>query len=124
MRWQQPIEADLAAGRHALLRRAPRSARPRRTRVDPLPEIGAICRRYGLWLHVDGAMSGTAALCPEFRCIHEGLELADSYCFNPHKWMFTNFDCDCFFVADRAALIQTLSILPEYLRNKATESGA
>ena len=52
------------------------------------------------------------------------MELADSYAFNPHKWMFTNFDCDCFYVADRAALIRTLSILPEYLRNQATESGA
>jgi aromatic-L-amino-acid decarboxylase len=92
--------------------------------IDPLPEIGAICREEGLWLHVDGAMAGTAALCPEFRWIHNGLELADSYCFNPHKWMFTNFDCDCFYVADRASLIQTLSILPEYLRNVATESGA
>jgi len=91
---------------------------------DPLPELGRICREQGLWLHVDGAMCGTAALCPEFRRIHEGLELADSYCFNPHKWMFTNFDCDCFYVADRAALIKTLSVLPEYLRNKATESGA
>jgi aromatic-L-amino-acid decarboxylase len=69
-------------------------------------------------------MSGTAALCPEYRYILDGLELADSFCFNPHKWMFTNFDCDCFYVADRAALIQTLSVLPEYLRNKATESGA
>lgn len=92
--------------------------------MDPLPEIGELCRTNGLWLHVDGAMSGTAALCPELRFIHEGLELADSYCFNPHKWMFTNFDCDCFYVADRAALIRTLSILPEYLRNQATESGA
>ena len=92
--------------------------------VDAVPEIGAICREEGLWLHVDAAMAGTAALCPEFRHLHEGLELADSYCFNPHKWMFTNFDCDCFYVADRAALIRTLSILPEYLRNKATESGA
>jgi aromatic-L-amino-acid decarboxylase len=92
--------------------------------IDPLPEIGRICREQDIWLHVDGAMSGTAALCPEFRYIHDGLEMADSYCFNPHKWMFTNFDCDCFYVADRAALIQTLSVLPEYLRNKATESGA
>ncbi len=92
--------------------------------VDPLPEIGALCQDEDLWLHVDGAMAGTAALCPEFRHLQEGLELADSYCFNPHKWMFTNFDCDCFYVADRAALIRTLSILPEYLRNKATESGA
>jgi aromatic-L-amino-acid decarboxylase len=92
--------------------------------IDPIPEIGRICREEGLWLHVDGAMSGSAALCPEYRYIQEGIELADSYCFNPHKWMFTNFDCDCFYVADRAALINTLSVLPEYLRNKATESGA
>ncbi|HEV2699933.1 MAG TPA: pyridoxal-dependent decarboxylase [Terriglobales bacterium] len=92
--------------------------------VDPVPQIGEICREHGIWLHVDAAMSGTAAFCPEFRHIHAGLEYADSYCFNPHKWMFTNFDCDCFYVADRKALIQTLSVLPEYLRNKATESGA
>ena len=92
--------------------------------LDPLPAIGKICREESVWLHVDAAMCGTAALCPEFRYIHDGLELADSYCFNPHKWMFTNFDCDCFYVADRAALINTLSVLPEYLRNKATESGA
>jgi aromatic-L-amino-acid/L-tryptophan decarboxylase len=92
--------------------------------MDPLPEIGKICQQQGIWLHVDAAMSGTAALCQEFRHIHRGLELADSYCFNPHKWMFTNFDCDCFYVADRKALIQTLSVLPEYLRNQATQSGA
>jgi aromatic-L-amino-acid decarboxylase len=92
--------------------------------IDPIPAIGAICRREGIWFHVDAAMSGTAALCPEFRWTHAGLEFADSYCFNPHKWMFTNFDCDCFYVADRKALIQTLSILPEYLKNQATESGA
>jgi aromatic-L-amino-acid decarboxylase len=92
--------------------------------IDPLPEIGRICRENNLWFHVDAAMSGTAALCPEFRHTHAGVELADSYTFNPHKWMFTNFDCNCFYVADRKSLIQTLSILPEYLRNKATESGA
>jgi aromatic-L-amino-acid decarboxylase len=91
---------------------------------DPLREIGRICRDAGVWLHVDAAMAGTAALCPEFRPLQAGLELADSYCFNPHKWMFTNFDCTCFFVANRAALIRTLSILPEYLRNRATDSGA
>ncbi len=92
--------------------------------LDPLPAIGDLCRRENLWLHVDAAMSGTAALCPEFRFIHEGLELAESYCFNPHKWMFTNFDCDCFYVAHRKRLIDALSILPEYLRNQATASGA
>ena len=67
---------------------------------------------------------GPRLLCPEFRHLQNGVELADSYNFNPHKWMFTNFDCNCFWVADRKALIQTLSILPEYLRNQATESGA
>jgi len=92
--------------------------------IDPVAEIGRICQDNGLWLHVDAAMSGTAALCPEFRYIHNGLEFADTYCFNPHKWMFTNFDCDCFWVAERAALIRTLSVQPEYLKNKATESGA
>jgi len=92
--------------------------------IDPVRSLGQICRDRALWLHVDAAMSGTAALCPEFRHLQDGLELADSYAFNPHKWMFTNFDCDCFWVADRAALIQTLSVLPEYLKNQATASGA
>jgi aromatic-L-amino-acid/L-tryptophan decarboxylase len=92
--------------------------------MDPIAAIGEICRRNKLWLHVDAAMSGTAMLCPEFRHLQAGVELADSYCFNPHKWMFTTFDCDCFWVADRRALIRTLSILPEYLRNQASESGA
>ena len=92
--------------------------------IDPVPAIGEVCRRNDVWLHVDGAMSGTAAVCPEFRFVNEGLEFADSYCFNPHKWMFVNFDCSAFFVADRSALIGALSILPEYLRNVATESGA
>jgi aromatic-L-amino-acid decarboxylase len=92
--------------------------------IDPVRKIAGVAREHGLWLHVDAAMSGTAALCPEFRWTHDGVELADSYCFNPHKWMFTNFDCDCFYVRDRAALIRSLSVLPEYLRNRATESGA
>src|SRR6266481_817086 len=92
--------------------------------IDPVREIARICKDHNLWLHVDSAMSGTAALCPEFRFLHDGMEFADSYCFNPHKWMLTNFDCDCFYVADRKNLIQTLSVLPEYLRNQATESGA
>ena len=92
--------------------------------MDPVAAIGEICRKNNLWLHVDAAMSGTAMVCPEFRHLQNGVELADSYNFNPHKWMGANFDCSCFWVADRKALIQTLSILPEYLRNQATESGA
>ncbi len=93
--------------------------------IDPVRSIAETAHKLApnVWLHVDAAMSGTAALCPESRWIHDGLEHADSYCFNPHKWMFTNFDCDCFYVADRAALINTLSITPEYLRNQASASG-
>ena len=119
----EAIQQDLAGGRRPCFVSATVGTTSS-TAFDPLPEIGRICRQHGLWLHVDGALAGTAGLCPEFRHLFTGLELADSYCFNPHKWMFTNFDCDCFFVADRAQLIRTLSILPEYLRNKATESGA
>lgn len=92
--------------------------------IDPLSEIGQISKKYQLWMHIDAAMSGTAAICPEYRFILNGVDLADSFSFNPHKWMFTNFDCNCFFVADRFVLIKTLSILPEYLKNQATESGA
>ncbi len=94
------------------------------TAFDPLPAIAAACREHGAWLHVDAAYAGSAAVCPEMRWMNAGLEHADSYCFNPHKWLLTNFDCDCFWVADRAALVGALSVLPEYLRNAATESGA
>ena len=92
--------------------------------VDPVRELAEIAREYGAWLHVDAAWAGVAAVAPELRWLNDGLELADSYCTNPHKWLLTNFDCDAFYVADRAALIGALSILPEYLRNAATESGA
>ena len=92
--------------------------------MDPLAAIAPLCQEQGIWLHVDAAMSGSATICPEFRWVIAGLEGVDSYSFNPHKWLFTNFDCTAFFVADRGALIETLSILPEYLRNEATKSGA
>ncbi|HVF19266.1 MAG TPA: pyridoxal-dependent decarboxylase [Mycobacteriales bacterium] len=92
--------------------------------MDPVRAVGEITREQGAWLHVDAAMSGTAAICPEFRHLQDGLELAESYAFNPHKWMFVNFDCDAFYVADRAALISALSVVPEYLRNAASDAGA
>ncbi|HET9768400.1 MAG TPA: pyridoxal-dependent decarboxylase [Thermoanaerobaculia bacterium] len=98
--------------------------------IDPVAAIAEVCRRHqgegdqAVWLHVDAAMSGTAALCPELRWIHDGVEDADSYCFNPHKWMLTTFDCSAFWVRDRRPLLAALSILPEYLRNAASESGA
>ncbi|MFM1805478.1 MAG: hypothetical protein RL136_2357 [Planctomycetota bacterium] len=91
--------------------------------IDPVEDIAKVCRAHGVWLHVDAAMSGTAALCDEFRFVNAGAEHADSWCFNPHKWMPVNFDCDALWVADRAELVRALSVLPEYLRNAATESG-
>jgi aromatic-L-amino-acid decarboxylase len=94
------------------------------TAIDPLPAIGPLAREYGAWLHVDAAYAGAAAVCPELRWIHDGLSYADSYCFDPHKWLLTGFDCDAFWVADRAGLVEGLTVLPEYLRNAATESGA
>ena len=93
------------------------------TAVDPVRAIGEVARFHGLWHHVDAAYAGTAMTCPEFRHHQDGLELVDSYTFNPHKWMFTNFDCSLFYVADRKPLIQALSILPPYLRNEASGFG-
>jgi len=93
------------------------------TAIDPIKEIGEICKKENCWYHIDAAALGTAMICPEFRPLIDGVELSDSYSFNPHKWMFTNFDCNVFWVANREELINTFSILPEYLRNKATESG-
>jgi len=117
------MEADRAAGRSPAFVCATLGTTSSHA-FDPVPEIAEVCEEFGAWLHVDAAHAGTAALCPEYRWMNAGLEHADSYCFNPHKWMFTNFDCNCFWVADRRALLRSLSILPEYLRNAPTESGA
>jgi aromatic-L-amino-acid decarboxylase len=91
--------------------------------IDPTAEIGRICQKYGVWMHIDAAFAGVAAICPEYRYVIDGVELADSFVTNAHKWMLTTFDCSLFWVRDRGALIGALSILPEYLRNAATESG-
>ncbi|HEX6445846.1 MAG TPA: pyridoxal-dependent decarboxylase, partial [Streptosporangiales bacterium] len=93
--------------------------------VDPVRAIGEVCRRHRVWLHVDAAYAGVSAVCPEFRELNDGVaEYADSYVTDPHKWLLTNFDCSVFWVRDRAPLVDALSVLPEYLRNAATESGA
>jgi len=88
------------------------------TAVDPLRAIGEICSKNDIWLHVDAAMAGTALILPEFRWMIDGKEYVDSFLFNPHKWMFTNFDCTAFFIKDAAALIKTFEILPEYLKTR------
>jgi aromatic-L-amino-acid decarboxylase len=117
------IAADVAAGMTPALVVASVGATGTGA-VDPTRQLAAIAHDAGAWLHIDAAWAGVAAVCPELRWLNDGAELADSYCTNPHKWLLTNFDCTAFWVADRAALLGALSILPEYLRNAATESGA
>ncbi len=86
--------------------------------VDPLRPIGEICRRHGLWLHVDAAWAGSALVLPEYRSLLDGIEYVDSLVVNPHKWMFTNFDCSAHFVRDPDALVRTLEILPAFLKTR------
>lgn len=86
------------------------------TALDPLEPIGEICARHGVWFHVDAAFGGTAALLEEKRGMLKGAERLDSFVFNPHKWMLTNFDCSAFFVKDPGMLIRTFEIHPEYLK--------
>ncbi|MCK7542237.1 MAG: PLP-dependent decarboxylase [Marinilabiliales bacterium] len=93
------------------------------TAIDPLRDVGEICREKNIWLHVDGALAGTALLLPEMRWMADGIEYVDSIVFNPHKWMFTNFDCSAYFVRDAASLIRTFEILPEYLKTRTKREG-
>lgn len=86
------------------------------TAIDPLKKLGDITTRYNLWLHVDAAYAGTALLLPEYRWMIDGIRNVDSFVLNPHKWMFTNFDCSAYYVRDVEALVKTFEILPEYLK--------
>ena len=93
--------------------------------IDPVADIVDVVGRHNVWVHVDAAYAGSAAVVPHLRLlVNGGLDSVDSWCFDPHKWLLTNFDCDVLYVADRSALISSLSVLPEYLRNAASESGA
>ena len=94
------------------------------TAVDPVRAISAVASRHSLWHHVDAAYAGTAMICPEFRHHHDGIELVDSYVFNPHKWMMVNFDCSAFYVSDKEALTEALSIDPPYLRSAQSDAGS
>jgi len=88
------------------------------TAIDPLDEIAEITHRRSIWLHVDAAFAGSALVLPEYRWMIRGIEHVDSFVFNPHKWMFTNFDCSAYFVRDPATLIRTFEIVPEYLKKR------
>jgi aromatic-L-amino-acid decarboxylase len=84
--------------------------------IDPLRPLADICKEYDLWLHVDAAFAGTALVLAEQRWMIKGIKQVDSFVFNPHKWMFTNFDCSAYFVKDTEALVSAFEILPEYLK--------
>lgn len=117
------IAADRAAGLQPFFVCATRGTTSSMA-FDPVPAIAEVCEAEGLWLHVDAAMAGIAGLVPELRWVNDGLERADSYTTNPHKWMGINFDCNLFWTVDRAALIGALSILPPYLQSDAAAAGA
>jgi aromatic-L-amino-acid decarboxylase len=91
---------------------------------DPTEAICDVAESHDMWVHLDAAFAGSATVCPEYRWVIAGIDRVDSYCFNPHKWLLTNFDCSAFWVRDRSTLLDALSILPEYLRNEASASGA
>ena len=88
------------------------------TAVDPIEQLGLISKKYNIWLHIDAAFAGNALILPEYRNLAKGIEYADSFVMNPHKWLFTNFDCSAYFVKDKGALIRTFEIMPEYLKTQ------
>jgi aromatic-L-amino-acid decarboxylase len=117
---ERAIAADRAAGHLPAAIVASVGA----TSVGACDDVRAICelgRRQNLHVHVDAAWAGSAMICPEFRALWDGVELADSVVFNPHKWLLTNFDCTAFFVRDPEALVRTLGIRPEYLKTQGRD---
>ena len=94
------------------------------TSIDPVRAIADVCRREGMWLHVDGAYGGVAAIVPELRdAVLDGVFLADSVVVNPHKWLFTPIDCSAFYTRRPEVLKQAFSLVPEYLRTDVGGTG-
>ena len=117
---EKAIQEDLATGKKPLMIIAALGTTGS-TAIDPLSEIVQIAKKHNIWLHVDAALAGTALLLDSMRWLADGVEDADSFVFNPHKWMFTNFDASAYFVKDKQALLNTFSVTPEYLRTKEDE---
>ncbi|MDI3403253.1 pyridoxal phosphate-dependent decarboxylase family protein [Streptomyces cavernicola] len=112
---RQAVEADLSAGLTPVAAIATIGTTST-TAIDPLPAVADICRSHDVWLHVDGAYAGVAAICPELRWINDGLEHADSYSVNTHKWLLTGFECSPMWFADPAAVTQAMTVTQSYLR--------
>ena len=117
---EEAINKDLADGKKPLMIIAALGTTGS-TAIDPLSKIVQIAKKHNIWVHVDAALAGTALLLESMRWLADGIEEADSFVFNPHKWMFTNFDASAYFVKDKQALINTFSVTPEYLRTKEDE---
>uniref|UniRef100_A0A2K6UGS6 Aromatic-L-amino-acid decarboxylase n=1 Tax=Saimiri boliviensis boliviensis TaxID=39432 RepID=A0A2K6UGS6_SAIBB len=90
---------------------------------DNLLEVGPICNKEDVWLHIDAAYAGSAFICPEFRPLLNGVEFADSFNFNPHKWLLVNFDCSAMWVKKRADLTGAFRLDPTYLKHSHQDSG-
>ncbi|XP_010006648.1 PREDICTED: aromatic-L-amino-acid decarboxylase isoform X3 [Chaetura pelagica] len=90
---------------------------------DKLLELGPICNKENIWMHVDAAYAGSAFICPEFRHLLNGVEFADSFNFNPHKWLLVNFDCSAMWVKKRSDLTGAFKLEPLYLQHHHQESG-
>ena len=114
---EHAIEADKAAGRLPICVVASLGGTGVGA-IDPLRAVGEVCRRHGVFLHVDAAWAGSALILPEHRWMLDGIEHVDSFVFNPHKWLFTNFDCSAHFVRDPDDLVRTLTIMPEFLKSR------
>ncbi len=117
---QAAIEADLAKGLKPCALIATIGT-TNTTAIDPLKAMAQIARHYGIWLHVDAAMAGSAMILPECRWMWAGVEAADSLVFNPHKWLGVAFDCTAYYVRDAESLIRVMTTNPSYLRTKVDQ---
>ncbi|GAB2225845.1 hypothetical protein Droror1_Dr00021614 [Drosera rotundifolia] len=117
---RQAVKADVEAGLIPLFLCATVGTTST-TAVDPIGSLCDVAKEYGMWVHIDAAYVGNACICPEFRSYLDGVEGADSFSFNAHKWFFTTLDCCCLWVKDPNALVSALSTNPEYLRNKESD---
>ncbi len=119
----EAIASDRAAGLHPLAVVAT-TGTTSTTSVDPVPAIADVCEREGVWLHVDAAYGGAAAIVPGMEWVLAGADRADSLVVNPHKWMLTPFDLSVLFCRHMEVLREAFSLVPEYLTTSEAPGGA